>query len=141
MMMRKSGTAWMLLGFVILLASCGKYEDGPAFSLSSKRSRVINVWKVETVSLNGNDYTSLWKLLYPQFSLDIQASNDYITTWSPSLVETGQWRFDASRENVITTPYGSGQTTTWRILRLKSDELWVETISGNDKSEYHMTPK
>lgn len=30
----------------VLLASCKKYDDGPAFSFRSKKERVTNVWKI-----------------------------------------------------------------------------------------------
>jgi uncharacterized lipoprotein YehR (DUF1307 family) len=34
---------------VVMLASCGKYEDGPGFSLRSKTSRLAGTWTLTEV--------------------------------------------------------------------------------------------
>jgi hypothetical protein len=136
-----AGSILLILALTLCMSSCGKYEDGPAFSLASKRSRAANEWVVDRVLINGNEGTTLFNALYPNFSLNLNINNDYITTWTTNLIETGTWMFDASHDNIITTPSNSSISTTWKILRLKSNELWAETTSGGDVYEYHLIPR
>jgi len=42
------------LSIVILAVSCGKYEEGHAFSLKSKKSRLCREWKHEKSYYNGD---------------------------------------------------------------------------------------
>ena len=43
---------------VVLLASCGKYEDGPGFSLRSKTSRLAGSWTVTEAFQGSTNITS-----------------------------------------------------------------------------------
>ncbi len=134
---------------IFAFASCGKYEDGPAFSLASKKSRVVNVWQLDKYFVNGQEQTLTAddKDDYIEFTKDGKA----IFTWvSGSQITTieGTWEFDDSKEHLITkiTFTVLGQTTTtstsYKILRLKSNELWVESQeNGNTYKEYYVSKK
>ena len=39
------------------LASCGKYEEGPGFSLRSKTARLAGEWTIEKATVDGQDFT------------------------------------------------------------------------------------
>ena len=48
---------------VLNFQSCSKYEDNPAFSLSSKKSRLVGEWEV--VRVNGQSSSQyLWSWIY-----------------------------------------------------------------------------
>lgn len=137
--------------FVILVvaafafSSCGKYEEGPAFSLASKKSRLVNVWQLDKAFVNGQEITLTAddKDDYTEFTKD----NELKVTWTSqgqTVTVEGRWEFDDKKENIITEFSIMGQTVkdTARILRLKSNELWVETKNGNDvHKEYYVTKK
>ncbi len=132
---------------VFALSSCGKYDDGPAFSLASKKSRVVNTWKIDKEFINGTEQTLTAddKDDYIEFKKD---GNMTMTQVSGSVSSTtsGTWDFDSKKENlVITFSYSYlGQTitstSTAKILRLKSNEMWVEeTENGNTVKYYYIT--
>jgi hypothetical protein len=118
------------LGLVVAFAGCKKYEDGPAFSLASAKSRVVNEWKMEKVIENGVDVTSAYAALSPGFSIEFKKDNTYaISYFGFTLSTAGKWDFDSNKENLLMTPTGSTTAETNKILRLTSKEMWLE---GND---------
>lgn len=126
----------------IILPSCNKYEEGPMFSLASAKSRVVNKWKIEKVYSNSSDVTSYFQLLYPNYSIEMKSDDSYVITYTADTAEVGSWTLDNPKENIMTTPSGSVLTTTWNILRLKKDEMWVKyTDWGNTNWEYHLITK
>ena len=46
------------LVMVLSMASCKKYEEGPAISLTSRSERVANTWTIDRAIADGNDVTS-----------------------------------------------------------------------------------
>jgi hypothetical protein len=52
----------LTLGFILLtvgiitFTGCSKYEEGPFFSLRTKRSRVVGDWKATAFTVDGEDY-------------------------------------------------------------------------------------
>ena len=60
------------------LTSCGKYTDGPSFSLRSKQNRLCQSWEVKTIGsevLNG----------YEQLSFDFNKNGTFVVTEKSSL--------------------------------------------------------
>jgi hypothetical protein len=123
------------LGMMLTFNSCKKYEDGPTFSLASAKSRVVNKWKIEKVLAFGFDVTAL----FTGFTMEFKSDFTYTITYTGvSTSETGAWRFDATKENIYTKPDNSVIETKWEILRLKSDELWVNYSDGTNLYEIHL---
>jgi hypothetical protein len=133
--------AIILLCLPLVLNSCKKYEEGPVFSLASKKSRVVNVWKLEKMLVNNTDATSLFLLIAPAYTVEFEKNNTYTITWTQNSEETGVWAFDGARDNLVLTPSHANNISEWRILRLKSNELWAEYHDGNDTMEVHLVSK
>ncbi len=130
---------------IFAFSSCGKYEDGPAFSLASKKSRLVNVWQLDKTFHNGTEVTLTAddKDDYIEFLKDNKLKITYVSG-SQSISVEGTWEFDDKKENIITKINFSGITSqdTSKVLRLKSNELWVEEKSGNDiYKDYYITKK
>jgi hypothetical protein len=51
--------AWILTVAVIFIASCSKFEDGPAISFRSKENRLTGKWKLMKWTEKGEDVTLL----------------------------------------------------------------------------------
>ncbi len=135
----------ILIIAIFALSSCGKYEDGPAFSLASKKSRLVNVWQLDRSFHNGVEIqlTADDKDDYIEYTKDNKVKATWVTQ-GQSLTLEGTWEFDDKKENIITTFTIMGQTVkdTARILRLKSNELWLETKNGsNVDKDYYVTKK
>lgn len=130
--------------FAFVAASCGKYEEGPSISLASKKGRLANVWKIESVYENGTQITLSTNQTdsYVEFTKDGKVIQTTVVM-GQSVSNTGTWKFDDKKENVITEFNYSGivYTETAKILKLKSSELWVEITDGSDKTEYHYVTK
>ncbi len=129
---------------LITFAGCKKYEDGPTISLASKKARLVNVWKLDKAFVNGTELTLTTddKDDYTEFKKDGVYSETTVVN-NVSNTTTGTWDFDDSKDNVIISyTYGSiTVTSTSKILRLKSKELWMEHVDGNTTYKYYFIPK
>lgn len=119
----------------IILSSCGKYDEGPAISLRSKKARLENTWNPVKVLINGTDQTEPNTTNY-QLQFDKEGGFNFITQ---TITYDGSWAFNDTKEQLILqweVPWLSTiitQNDTFDILMLKNDELWLK----NDSAETH----
>jgi len=133
---------------IFALSSCGKYEEGPAFSLASKKSRVVNTWVLDKEFVNGNEQTLTAddKDDYTEYTKDGKMKVTEVSGSQSTTIE-GTWEFDDSKEHLVTkfTYTFLGQSTTsstsYKILRLKSNEMWLEVVFGGDTYKYYYVSK
>lgn len=118
----KKQTILMLMSVLLGVAACGKYEEGPGFSLRSKTARVANEWKVDyAIDYNDNvetttDFTGeTWV-----FSKDgvFMKKSDGVTE------KTGTWEFMSDKE-AIAISVGT-DLDKYTVLRLKENEMWLK---------------
>lgn len=121
-----------------VVASCSKYEDGPAFSLLSKKERLCGDWELETALYNDVDYTaSFLTFAGANYRVDIEKDGGYrIEGANP---DEGTWEFGEDKDDVrFKSNNSSVGESSYRILRLKSKELWVkQTQTNGDVIELH----
>ena len=121
-----------LFAISALLFSCGKYEEGPGFSLLSKKNRITNLWKLTSRTTNG-EVTNL-----SNFTWDVEIKDDETYTSKAFLFgvnflnESGNWKFSSDKKQLLTTPSGSTNTASWDIVRLTKDELKLRYVSSGD---------
>lgn len=129
----------------ISVASCKKYEDGPAISVLSKKSRISNTWAVEKYMQDGVDKTSDYRTWITSESYVIDKSGSYTYTASTTIGSSnssGTWEFINDKEDLKTLSSATGATPdTMIILRLKNKELWLKTKSGSPVEEIHYIAK
>jgi hypothetical protein len=114
--------------------SCSKYDDGPFFSLRTKKGRLVGEWELDKVILNGqtqsldSDYDIIWEF---ERDGDFEQTLEY---GSYSYGYNGDWEFDNNGEEleIEINEYG---TQTYEINRLTNNELWIEINDGGDKRE------
>ena len=79
------------------VSSCGKYEDGPGFSLLSKKSRVVGDWEVKSIGSEvfGSEYS---------VDLSFEKSGSLMFTYSyskqgisESYTYAGSWDFASDK--------------------------------------------
>ncbi|MFY7667770.1 MAG: hypothetical protein ACOVQG_03445 [Crocinitomicaceae bacterium] len=104
----------------LTVSSCGKYEDGPKFSLLSKKTRVAGDWDVKSVGSEvlGADYG-----LTMTFDKDGSMKWTY-TYGSYSESYVGSWDFSSDKENLVITV--DGDIDTLEIKRLTNKEMWLD---------------
>jgi hypothetical protein len=139
--------AVLLAIITILSPSCNKYEDGPSFSLNSKKSRVANKWMVESYFLNGVDKTFEYRTIVTREMLEFFKSGNWqyseVSNWSwAKAYDTGKWNLINSKENLeMISDDPLVKYKLCRILRLKSKELWLEQqVSDDSLVEIHYVP-
>ena len=117
---------------------CKKYVDGPGFSLLTKKSRLCGDWLIEQVIYNEHDITDTVKAHSgANFKFIIEKSGSYkVQGLNP---DSGKWKFGEDKDDVYFTSDKAGSTEqAFRILRLKSKELWLRsTASNGDITIYH----
>lgn len=126
----------------LVLPACNKYEDGPSFSLRSKKARIANTWKIESATEGGNDITSS----YDDFELELTRSGDATLRatyfFGGTTVQTstsGTWDFIDDKEGLRLDFENNDSDQDYRILRLKEKELWLH--EKDDDVEIHLMPK
>ncbi len=124
-------TAFVLLGMASLtVSSCGKYDEGPGFTLLTKKARLTGEWDVKE-SVDGNDG-----------SVTVDNTSDYVTfekdgTYKYTQGSTslsGEWEFSSDKER-IKTSFTTGSTTYSAeqiIVRLTNKELWLKDPDTGD---------
>ena len=125
-----------VIAMTVLVSSCGKYEEGPKISLMTKKSRIVNSWKLVKEIYNGVEQN----LAGFTMVMDIKKDGSYtatITSGAFSFSDTGTWQFSSDKESVITTPAGGSSASTATILRLKSKEFWTKEVNGGNTDEVH----
>jgi hypothetical protein len=121
-MKNKKNLAYVALAGATSLAvsSCGKYEDGPKFSLLSKKTRVAGDWDVKSI---GSQVLGTGYGLTISFDKDGSLKNTY-TYGSSSYSYVGSWDFTSDKENLVLTI--DGDIDTLEIKRLTNKEMWLD---------------
>src|SRR5262245_24156198 len=91
--------AFVFAIITVVIAACSKYEDGPAFSLKSKKSRLCGEWVLEAYLYNDVDQTaSMDTILGADYVLEIEKDNTYRTEgqWQ----DQGTWELGADGDDV-----------------------------------------
>ena len=141
---KKTILAGGLITAVSVLPSCGKYEDGPGFSLASKKSRLTGVWEIESYKENGvdilnNDNNNI------DIEIEFEKDGDYQLTltntysgysqdYTYTSFSNGEWEFSGDKEEIEFDP-DNDSDFEWEIQRLTNKELHVEIKDGSDTYE------
>jgi hypothetical protein len=132
---------------VVFLASCGKYEEGPGFSLRSKTSRLAGTWTL-TEAFQGS--TNVTGDLTSGGTVEVTFDKDGAYTYTYDIVifgiptsgsVTGTWAFSDDKSAIVVSN-GGGQSDSSKILRLTNSELWLEESDGSGGTyEVHYSAK
>ena len=114
------------------VSSCGKYEDGPNFSLRTKKARVVGDWNVKSIgsqvfgvqNQGGIDYGYTINIEFDKNGSVITSMEYTYGTYSYSYSYAGDWDFSANKEHLLLTM--DGTTDTLEIKRLTNKELWLD---------------
>jgi hypothetical protein len=106
------------------VSSCGKYEDGPGFSLLSKKARVVGDWEVKSIGADvfGSEY-SVDLSFEKNGSLMFTYSYNYQGV-SESYSYAGSWDFASDKEQL--SMIVDGNVELFEIKRLTNKEMWLD---------------
>ena len=115
--------------FGLMIVSCGKYEEGPAVSLLTKKQRLTGDWTLESYSSDGVDLTSqMQAVVGSSFEWQIEKDGHYHMTGN--INQSGTWELGEDKDDVRFTP-DTGSVDSYRILRLKNKELKLRYTNSN----------
>jgi len=137
--MKKQSFLLVLISSLFFFVSCGKYEDGPAISLLSKKSRLVNKWKLEKYYKDGVEQTlsNDDKKGYIEIKKD-NTIEEVFYSGAYSITLTGTWSEVDKYSKIlikITDPFSEVEEYT--LLRLKSGQLWWKRLEDGHEYEYH----
>jgi hypothetical protein len=139
--MKKQSFLLVLIASLFFFVSCGKYEDGPAISLLSRKARLVNKWKIEKYYIDGKEQTLSDD--DKKWYLEIKKDNTFeevVYAGALSITLTGTWLEVDNYSKIhfkVTNPYSYEYEYT--ILRLMSNQLWWKRVDDNNhEHEYHL---
>lgn len=118
-------TIALLIASTTFLTSCGKYEDGPGFTLLTKKARLTGEWDaIEFENSNGivtadNSNTTV------KFE-----KNGRVILNEDGFSITGKWEFTSNKEKIKITSELLGDPEELTILRLTNKDLWTKDSNG-----------
>jgi hypothetical protein len=123
------------------LTSCSKYEEGPGFALSSKKSRVAGNWKLSERTSNGistivQGYSEVLYIEKEGAFKDTAYQNFQGFNYSAPI--SGTWDFSEDKLQLILNSNASASSSNFStgenvfdIIKLSKDELKVKKTSGS----------
>jgi hypothetical protein len=152
-MKKATYTIMLLFLATILFSSCKKYEEGPSFSLLSKKSRLKGVWELKSIDENstlfqlsyegtlstscGTEVTYSEGTSYSKYELEFEKDGDVELT---QIYTYQQLDWGLSSANCEATYYTSTESTDF----VKGDWEWedgkedIELTIGNYRIEYEI---
>ena len=135
--------------FMLLNSGCKKYEEGPVFSLRSKKARVVNDWMVVKFYNNGEEQdleNTTIEIVYKDDNTGVEKYTISSTFGTHTVEFNFKWDFNSDKTKLLVTYLDDDgneeeDVEDYLILRLKENELWLEGQDGDDKYELHLEPK
>ena len=110
----------------LAITSCGKYEDGPGFSLLSKTARMTNKWELKSV--DGETIPA------GEIVLDLKKDGSMSINEDGYIID-GSWEFSSDKEDLRLSIFGD--EVDLKIRRLTNKELWLENeLEDNELSKF-----
>jgi len=122
---------------ITLTNGCKKYDKGPAISLRTAKTRLVNDWVTEPKRL-------IDCILVYNNGIEFFEDNTFNYKLDGQGGYTGTWKFE-DNETVIALTLYSGYTKQWRITKLTNKKLWViqectHHHTGDTEHEYQFIP-
>ena len=110
----------------LAITSCGKYEDGPGFSLLTKTARMTNKWELKSV--DGETIPA------GEAVLDLKKDGSMSINEDGYIID-GSWEFSSDKEDLRLSIFGD--EVDLKIRRLTNKELWLENeLEDNELSKF-----
>ena len=114
----------------LTFTSCGKYEDGPGFSLRSKTARLTNgSWEVEEIDGDNLNGVALIFEFEKDGVLKIHSESSFYSYYY-TFCEEAEWAWGDKKET-LEIEYENTEDS-WEIKRLTFDEFWFEDEYNTD---------
>jgi len=119
----------LALSVVMLTPSCSKYPNGAKFTLQTKKSRLVNDWKLTSYMINGSEFIES----QPDISLVIDKDGTYSWTSTQTVLgqiqssfESGTWSFSDDKSSLMILPEGEDFPVGYTITELRAKKLVLQ---------------
>lgn len=131
------GSLLMIASVVTILnfSSCSKYDDGPNFTLRTKKARLTGEWEV--VKMGGQNLDAGYELEF-----EFEKDGDFKWTYgyssggsSYSYTYSGEWEWEDDKEDIRISVNDGGSYSyniDYKILRMTNKELVLEDTYGDE---------
>jgi hypothetical protein len=131
--MRNKRVFLLFIIIIFMVTACKKYDEGPTFSLRSKKARVVGKWITEMWMVNKYEQVSMLDTnRTAEFTEDgIYRYHEYNPYTHLAKNLEGNWAFRSEKEQLLLSLPGNADTSSyqiWDILRLKNKELRLEMV-------------
>lgn len=116
----------VFLSCLMITSSCGKYEEGPEFTVLTKKQRLIGDWKIVEAMIDGQTQNVED---YAEYTLTFERNGTARITYG-ALFHEGTWEFIDDKKKLRTIDF-TGQMTEPTIIRLTNKELWLKDADGD----------
>ena len=134
--MHKSFSTFALFSLLLLfVSSCGKYEEGPNFTLLTKKTRMVGTWELTSSTSNGTtvDLTQITsKYILSKDGTYAFSSSVTIFGIPVPLSEFGKWEFSEDKLQLLLTPDNSTNVNAVNILKLTNKELKTTYVDNGN---------
>jgi len=123
--MKRTNVVFSMMLVVLIMAGlsgCGKYEDGPSFTLASKKSRLTGEWKL--FKYDGQEVATPWNTTFGAEG----AFKEVVVVLDVPVTYEGTWKFLDGKESILITI--QSYTKEIKIRRLTKDEFWYVSEDG-----------
>jgi len=139
-----------VMAVLFMFSSCGKYEEGPSFSLLTKKARITGIWKIEKQLVNGVEVALDEMFQGTSIELIKDGTGKISMSIGPLILNVDlEWEFSDDKMQIKlrmkdeTDPTKWGEWEVQDILRLTNKECWLQSESIEDSvkvvSEMHLT--
>ena len=110
-----------LVVIAVLNTACGKYPEGPGFSLRSKVGRLSGEWEVQEI--DGDD----------DYDRTLEFERDGSLEWSNNGYSyRGEWEWEDDKEGIEIDLDNRSDDYEFEILRLTNREMILERENGDE---------
>ena len=116
----------LLTLLIVIVSSCGKYEEGPEFTLLTKKQRLVGEWQIEEATVNG---AAVDPATYSEYTLIFERDGTARITYGV-LTYKGTWEFIDDKKKLRSLSI-TGEEVESTILRLTNKQLWLKDPDGD----------
>ena len=143
----KKGLLFLAAG-LFMLTSCGKFEEGPGFTLRSKKARLSGDWTLKEITVNGSNTYQGEPLLDGTYIVKFGFEKDGKYTFSETYTdattgaitdtEVGTWEL---KDDSLMTKSSTNSEDALHVIRLTNSEFWIDETDGTEKWVYKFEQK
>jgi len=121
-----------IAALALIVAGCGKYEEGPGMSLRTKKGRMVNQWKLEE-TVDSAGYVNTYSGTYT-----MELSKDGAVAYNGGTSPNTTWDFSSNKEQLVITfvTIVGNVVFSYDILKLKNKELWLKDPTDGTQEHY-----